>query len=142
MTDFHIDDLRIDPLRRRVYRGDVEVELSRLSFEVFMALAREAPDPVSPRTLIERVWRGEAQTETLETEIVRLRKSLEDDPGRPRYVEAIPGAGYRLIPSIRRSKTGAVGRRWLIGGVIVVIALILLALIVGVVNWIATGPPT
>ena len=140
-TGFEIDDLSIDLASRRVLRAGVEVQLSRHSFELLVALAGEAPDPVGNEVLIERVWRGEARAETLEEHMSLLRQSLGDASGQPRYIERVPGAGYRLIAAIRRSGSGLRWRMRLIGAVVGFLALILVALVVGAVKWIAAGPP-
>jgi DNA-binding winged helix-turn-helix (wHTH) protein len=36
----------------------------------------------------------------VDTRIAELRRILEDDPADPRYIETIPGQGYRFIASV------------------------------------------
>ena len=52
------------------------------------------------RQLVDRVW-GEdwfGDEHIVDVHIMRLRRKLGDDPGRPRYVQAVRGVGYRMGP--------------------------------------------
>jgi len=54
---------------------------------------------LTDRTLLQRVWGPEYGSENhyLHVYIGRLRKKLEPDPARPRYLRTEPGVGYRLV---------------------------------------------
>lgn len=97
-------DLLIEPGLRRVTRGDEELSLPGLSFDVLMALVRAAPNLVTSERLIEEVWQGQiVSPETITQRIKLLRDALGDDSQNPKYVAGVRGRGYRLVPPIRRA---------------------------------------
>lgn len=61
-------------------------------------LALEDGAPVRRETLLARVWGYESApvTRTVDNYIVALRRKLEIDPARPRYLVTVGGIGYRL----------------------------------------------
>jgi two-component system OmpR family response regulator len=56
---------------------------------------------VSRRELLREVWGYSEQMEsrTPDTFMARLRKLVEPDPGRPRYLVSVRGQGYRYVPA-------------------------------------------
>ena len=89
-------DLRLDPARRTVHRGDRLIELTRKEFGVLEVLMSARGAVVSSEELLERVWDENADpfTTTVRVTIMTLRKKL----GEPGVIETVVGAGYR-IPS-------------------------------------------
>jgi DNA-binding response OmpR family regulator len=55
--------------------------------------------PVSRKTILEKVWgvRDDTDTRAIDNFVVRLRRYLEDDPGRPRHLQTVRGVGYRFV---------------------------------------------
>ena len=56
---------------------------------------------ISRKDLLEQVWRVHEDTDTraIDNFIVRLRRYIEDDPGKPRHLTTVRGIGYRFIPN-------------------------------------------
>jgi TolB-like protein/DNA-binding winged helix-turn-helix (wHTH) protein/tetratricopeptide (TPR) repeat protein len=103
---WEVGDLLIDVGRQRVTRGDAEIDLPKLSFDLLLALARRAPDVVSGDDLLTLVWPGlVVGPETITQRVKLLRQSLGDRTAEPRYVAALRGRGYRLVPDVRRATT-------------------------------------
>ena len=103
---WEVDDLLIDVGRQRVTRGDAEIDLPKLSFDLLLALARRAPDVVSGDDLLTLVWPGlVVGPETISQRVKLLRQALGDRSDEPRYVSALRGRGYRLVPEARRAMT-------------------------------------
>jgi DNA-binding winged helix-turn-helix (wHTH) protein/tetratricopeptide (TPR) repeat protein len=100
---FRIADLTVDLEEFTVLRQDGrKVELPRLSFDLLVALARRAPAVVSPEELIATVWAGVAVAdETLTQRVALLRRALGDEARSPRYLRAVRGRGYQLIPAVQ-----------------------------------------
>lgn len=98
---WQIGDLRLDVGRQTVTRGEAEVPLPRLSFELLLALARGAPNLLSADELMSRVWPGlVVSPETVIQRVKLLREALDAGAGGRDYVLTLRGRGYRLaIPA-------------------------------------------
>jgi DNA-binding response OmpR family regulator len=59
---FRLDDLSIDLGRALVQRGDSEIPLPKLSFDLLLALARSAPNLLTIDELMDQVWPGLARS--------------------------------------------------------------------------------
>jgi two-component system KDP operon response regulator KdpE len=92
------NDVKVDPLRRQVFRGDAEVHLTPTEYRLLVTLLRHAGRVLTHRQLLEQVWGANyaAQTHYLRVHMAQLRNKLEADPTRPRFLLTEPGIGYRL----------------------------------------------
>jgi two-component system KDP operon response regulator KdpE len=92
------NDVKVDPLRRQVFRGDAEVHLTPTEYRLLITLLRHAGRVLTHRQLLEQVWGTNyaAQTHYLRVYMAQLRNKLEADPTRPRFLLTEPGIGYRL----------------------------------------------
>ncbi len=99
---YRIADLTLDVDAVSVTRRDGEtVPLPRLSFDLLVALARRAPAVISADELISTVWNGTAVSdETLTQRVALLRKALGDEAKSPRYLRAVRGRGYQIVPEV------------------------------------------
>ncbi len=90
-------DLRIDPLARRVWRGDVEIALTARQFDVLEFLIRRAGQVLSKHEILAGVWQYdfEGDSNIVEVYIRRLRTAI-DEPFERHAIETVRGAGYRL----------------------------------------------
>jgi TolB-like protein/DNA-binding winged helix-turn-helix (wHTH) protein/Tfp pilus assembly protein PilF len=105
---YQVADLRIDVGRRSVARGDVDIQLPKLSFDLLLTLVHAAPNVVTIEDFMEQVWPGlVVGSETVVQRVKLLRDVLGEDPRHPMYLAGVRGLGYRLIPSVTRFPTGA-----------------------------------
>ena len=90
-------DLRIDPVGRRVWRGETEVMLTARQFDVLEFLIRRAGEVVTKQEILNGVWQYDfdGDLNIVEVYIRRLRTAI-DEPFDRRAIETIRGAGYRL----------------------------------------------
>jgi two-component system OmpR family response regulator len=90
-------DLRIDPGRRRVWRGDHEITLTARQFDVLEFLVRRAGQVLSKSEILDGVWEYEfdGDPNIVEVYIRRLRTRIDEPFGR-RAIETVRGAGYRI----------------------------------------------
>jgi two-component system KDP operon response regulator KdpE len=90
--------LVIDSQRRRVTVDGQEVHLTPTEYAVLTYLARNAGKVITHRTLLQAVWGPQYETEDhyLHVFIGQLRRKIEPEPSRPRYLLTEPGVGYRL----------------------------------------------
>lgn len=77
-----------------------EVHLTPKEYELLVYLIRHPNKALTHRTLLGAVWGGDyvEQTEYLRVFIGQLRKKIEDDPAKPRYILTEPWVGYRFNP--------------------------------------------
>ncbi|MEI6045677.1 MAG: response regulator transcription factor [Chloroflexota bacterium] len=87
----------IDPERRQVWKDGKEIELTKLEFDLLKFLFDNPGLVFSRDRLLERVWNYDyfGDERVVDVHMARLRKKLEDDPTRPRYIQTIRGVGYK-----------------------------------------------
>ena len=93
-----IGDLVVDLADRRVRRGNENIHLTPIEFDLLRVLAQNRGRLVTHRQLLQEVW-GPAygeETHYLRVHVAHIRAKLELDPSRPQYVITEPGVGYRL----------------------------------------------
>jgi len=95
---FQAGDLTIDYDRRRVLVRDAEIRLTPKEFELLSLLARNHDRVLTHRAILRAVWGPNAveQPEHLWTLVAQLRRKIEPDPAKPRYLVSEPWVGYRL----------------------------------------------
>lgn len=93
-----IAGLVIDFDRRRVCRADAEIHLTPKEFELLTLLAGHAGRVLTHRTILKTLWgpNGSSQQEHLRVLVGQLRKKIEANPSRPRYLVTEPWVGYRF----------------------------------------------
>jgi two-component system KDP operon response regulator KdpE len=98
---FQAGDLTVDYDRRRVLVRDTEIRLTPKEFELLSLLARNHDRVLTHRAILKAVWGANAveQPEHLWTLVAQLRKKIERDPAKPRYLVSEPWVGYRLATS-------------------------------------------
>jgi two-component system, OmpR family, KDP operon response regulator KdpE len=94
-----VGDLNVDLGRRRVIVQGAEVHLSRIEYRLLATLVRHADKVITHRQLLREVWgpNAEDQSHYVRVYMAHLRRKLEKDPTRPRYLVTEPGVGYRLV---------------------------------------------
>jgi DNA-binding response OmpR family regulator len=103
MRDVPADSIRVgevtvDVPRMRVEVGGKEIDLTRTEFELLAALARQ-PGRILTRSQLLDAVHGvafEPYERAIDTHIKNLRRKLEPDPRRPRYLLTVYGVGYRF----------------------------------------------
>jgi len=97
-TVFTVGGLKVDLEARRVFVDDQEVHLTPIEFKLLTVLVKNAGKVVTHMHLLREVW-GPASVDQLHyvrIYMAGLRKKLEKDPARPRYLLTEVGVGYRL----------------------------------------------
>jgi two-component system response regulator MprA len=92
-----VDDLRIDPTARRVWRAGEEIQLSRTEYDLLELLARNAGIVLDHSTVYDRIWGYDfgPGSKNLAVYIGYLRRKL-DTPGRTPLIHTVRGVGYTL----------------------------------------------
>ena len=92
-----IADLQIDVNAHEVTRAGKVIALTRLEFDLLVALAREPGRVFSRDALLSEVWgyRHSTDTRLVNVHVQRLRSKIEHDPERPEIVLTVRGVGYK-----------------------------------------------
>ena len=98
LPPYRHDDLEVDFGARRVRRGETEIALTPKEYEVLAYLARNAGKVLLHRQVLQAVWGAEygEEADYLWTYVRRIRRKIEPEPDRPRFLLTEPGVGYRL----------------------------------------------
>jgi two-component system, OmpR family, response regulator len=93
-----VADLEIDPGRRSVSRGGLNIDLTRMEFALLEFLARNRGQVFSRDRLLERVWGYDyaGDTRTVDVHVRWLRQKIEIDPAHPRHILTVRGVGYKF----------------------------------------------
>jgi two-component system KDP operon response regulator KdpE len=88
----------VDLARRSVSVDGRGVQLTPTEYDLLRAFVRQAGKVLTHRQLLREVWGTgyEMDIHTLRVNVSNLRRKIEKDPSRPRYVVTEPGVGYRL----------------------------------------------
>jgi two-component system KDP operon response regulator KdpE len=97
-TTFELKGLHVDLAARRVFVGGVEVHLTPIEYKLLTTLIRHAGKVLTHRQLLKEVWGPQRVEEThyLRVFMANLRRKLEVEPARPRYLLTEQGVGYRF----------------------------------------------
>jgi len=97
-TVLRAGDLEIDLGRRILRKSGVDVHLSPIEFDLIAYFFQHADTPVTHAQLLRAVWGPEYgnELEYLRSYVRMLRKKVEDEPARPRYILTEPWLGYRF----------------------------------------------
>ena len=93
-----VGEVVVDPSRRRVTVAGRAVELTATEFELVAHLARQ-PGRVFTRAQLLDVIHGiavESYERAVDAHVKNIRRKLEPEPHRPRYVLTVHGVGYRF----------------------------------------------
>jgi two-component system, OmpR family, KDP operon response regulator KdpE len=95
---FSVGALKVDLSRRIVTLSDQEVQLTPTEYDLLKVLITHSGRVLTHRQLLREVWGKmyEDEFHILHVNISNLRRKIEFDPARPRYIITEPGVGYRL----------------------------------------------
>ena len=96
------NDLSLDRRARRVTLAGKVLDMTPKALSVLEYLMTHPDEAVTRERLLEVVWGWEypAGTRTVDTRMAEVRRALNDDPAEPRFIETIPGEGYRFIAQV------------------------------------------
>jgi two-component system KDP operon response regulator KdpE len=99
---FVAEDLKVDFLKRQVHIGAREIHLTPIEYRLLTVLVRNAGRVMTHRQILKEVWGPPyiEQTHYLRVFMNQLRKKIEADSTRPRFLLNEPGIGYRFKPDL------------------------------------------
>jgi len=97
-------DYRLSLATRELMKGDQVQMLTTGEFAVLKALVQHAREPLTRDKLMSlargREW--DALERSIDVQISRLRRLIEPDPSKPRYIQTVWGVGYVFVPDGNR----------------------------------------
>jgi len=90
--------LSLDPVARRLFKDEEELQLSAREFDLLAILMKNAGRAMSRDELITQVWGDDwvGDPRTLDVHVRWLRLKIEEDPASPQYIQTVRGYGYRF----------------------------------------------
>ena len=102
-----IGGLEIDVLNRRVLAGDHELHLTSLEQALLYLLAANAGSVLTREQILDALWGTDfvIESNVVDRHVRALRAKLQNDWHKPRYIETVPGAGYRFVSAKESTNT-------------------------------------
>jgi DNA-binding winged helix-turn-helix (wHTH) protein len=98
---YHFDSFSLDPSERRLFNGEVPVELNSRYFDALLLLLQHPGTLLSKERFLQEVWRGIPVTDEVLTQCIKtLRRQLGDSATQPHLIETVPKHGYRFIAAV------------------------------------------
>lgn len=95
---FETDNLIVDLTRRLVKVDGIDISLTPTEYDLLRILVQNAGKVITHHQLLRQVWGSayESEAHLLRVNMSNLRRKIEPDATRPRYIITEPGVGYRL----------------------------------------------
>ena len=108
-----VGDLEIDVLNRKVLAGNHELHLTSLEQALLYLLAANAGSVLTREQILDALWGTDfiIESNVVDRHVRALRAKLQDDWQKPRYIETVPGTGYRFVPAMIEPLTGGRAQR-------------------------------
>ncbi len=96
---YSFDDKTVDFERLQLRSGGETYQLTVMEVELLRYLIKNIGRPVSRKEILENVWNLHEDTDTraIDNFIVRLRRYIEPEPAKPRYLTTVRGLGYQFV---------------------------------------------
>ncbi|MEZ5426205.1 MAG: winged helix-turn-helix domain-containing protein [Pyrinomonadaceae bacterium] len=98
---YQFEDFQLDPGNRQLRRGERVLPLPAKAFDLLLALVEKNGRLVEKDELFSRVWSDQIVEESnLTVYISQIRKALGENSKKPRFIETVPGFGYRFTGEV------------------------------------------
>jgi len=96
-TQLKIGDVVIDQVAHTIIKNGKTIPLTRLEFDLLLALAREPGRVFTREALLDEVWgyQNAADTRLVNVHVQRLRAKIEADVNNPLIIQTVRGVGYK-----------------------------------------------
>jgi len=96
---FRFNDVEIDFNHFKVRRKEREFDLTSLEVEILKYFVSHRGEVITREALLDKIWGYEKypSTRTIDNHILKLRKKLEDEPSKLKYIVSVYGEGYRFM---------------------------------------------
>jgi DNA-binding response OmpR family regulator len=100
LDQFSFAGKTVDFQKLQLQSGTQVFQLTLMETELLRFLIRNSGRPVSRKEILEKVWdlKEDTDTRAIDNFIVRLRRYIEQDPTKPKYLLTVRGLGYQFVP--------------------------------------------
>ncbi|MEZ5549344.1 MAG: winged helix-turn-helix domain-containing protein [Pseudomonadales bacterium] len=103
---FRLGDWLVDPELNQLKKGEETVSLQPKTMDVLVYLAQQT-GPLSTEQLLDALWPDKVVVQAvIHQRIALIRRALGDSARSPRYIQTIPGRGYRLVAAVKPVQEG------------------------------------
>lgn len=97
-AEYQIGSIKVNFAHHLAWNGEEELKLTKTEFSLLQYLVKNAGRVVTYNLLLSNMWGSdmECDLQTLRVHIANLRKKIEPEPNRPRYILTESGVGYRF----------------------------------------------
>ena len=97
--NFEYEHFRLDPQSFEIVVGDRRQSLTTQEMQLLRCFIGHEGEVLSRHQILDEVWdqNADVTTRTIDNFVLRLRKLIEPDPARPRYILSVRGTGYRFV---------------------------------------------
>ena len=97
-SNLKVGALRLNVRKQEASVDDRKIDLTHKEFQLLEFLLRHPGEVISRDEFLDQVWGGEVYVtpRSVDTHMAALRRKIERDPDRPRYILSVRGAGYKL----------------------------------------------
>ncbi|MFQ5772775.1 MAG: response regulator transcription factor [bacterium] len=96
---YRFNDVEIDFKKYEAKKGGNFIYLTALEYALLHFFIQNINNALSRDEILNEIWGEEVyvSTRTVDTHVAHLRKKLEDDPGKPKYIVGVRGVGYKFM---------------------------------------------
>ena len=92
-------DLVLDFRKLEAWKGGKPLDLTPREFRILKLFAARPREVIRREEILDEVWTESNVTDrSVDNEIFKIRKEIEADPGRPRYIVSVRSVGYKFVP--------------------------------------------
>jgi TolB-like protein/Flp pilus assembly protein TadD len=102
-SKFHFNDFEVDPKAYELRHAGKAIKLERRPMDLLLLLLERRGELVSRAEILDRLWGKDVFVDVdlgVNTAIRKIRQVLKDDHRSPKFVETVPGKGYRFIAPV------------------------------------------
>lgn len=95
---YTVEELTVDDLRKRVFVGEREVNLTPMEYKILRLLVQERGRILGSDEIYRTIWHMKAigADNTIAVHIRHIREKIEENPAQPRYIKVVWGVGYKV----------------------------------------------
>ena len=103
-TKLVFEGMEIDVSKRLIYRGNREIKVTFVEFEILHLLARNPGKVFGKEQIYDIVWKEpySGDYNIVMSHIRNIREKIEDNPSKPVYIQTVWGVGYRFNQNLSR----------------------------------------